>query len=268
MKNKFFISILLMLFVVNFVSAYETEINIKTIPGYEVQLTILDSAIEGFLAIDKAKTLSDKNGDAKIIYASEESSFDLMVFAKDLGDGSAPVSKKFRDGFLAGDPIFLEVFPEGKNISDYVKEPVVEFVEEVNDTEIVEETVEEVSEPGIAGSVISNSGELLSQNLFYIIGGLVLVVLFSGGVVLAKKGKLHLPKFHLGGGGKSNKKDQSDRELLEDAEEKIKEAQEEIARIRKEGKGELTEKEKKIIEAKKKLIEDQKELQDLTDEKD
>ncbi len=271
MKNKFFISILLMLFIMNFVSAYTTEINIKTIPGYEIRVTFMDPDITGFSALDTAVTLSDKNGDAQIVFASEDNSFDLAVLVKDLATGSIAASKDFRENFIAGEVINIEVFPNGKNISDYVKAPVVEVnVTEVNDTEVAEEVAEEeFNEPGIVGLVVSGTGDFLSKNLLYIIGGLVVIVLFSGGVVLAKKGKLHMPKMHfLHSGGKSSGSPQSDRELIEDAEEKIKEAQEEIAKIRKEGKGELTEKEKKIIEAKKKLIEDQKELQDLTDEKD
>lgn len=264
MKNKIFVTFLLALFVVNFVSAYETEINIKTVPGMEVQLTILDTIDKTtFSAIDKAITLSDKNGDAQIVYASDEYTFDLMVFVKDLSGEISSFSKKFRDDFIAGETINLEIFPQGKSAKDYFpEEPEVNVSEEENVTS--EDT--EVNRPGLTGSTVFSDGEFLSKNVPYLVGGILIIALFAGGVVLAKKGKLHLPKFLHSEGKKTSWKDESERDLIEDAEEKIKEAQEEIAKIK--SRGEPSEREKKIIEAKKKLIEDQKELQKLSDEKD
>ncbi len=268
MKNKFLISVLLMLFVMNFVSAYETDIDIKTLPFQDLQVTVL-KPVAPYSSIDRFSGITDEYGDITFHLSSEISNFKLLVMLKE-GEETT-FSKRSSYTFVAEELVYLEVAP-----TDFVfiktpveePEPIVEevndTVEEVNDTEVVEE----VNEAGIAGLVTSNGGELLSKNLLYIIGGLVAMVFLSGGVVLAKKGKLHMPKMHFSHTSGGNKKEQSDRELLEDAEEKIKEAQEEIARIKKEGKGELTEKEKKIIEAKKKLIADQKELQDLTDAKD
>ncbi len=276
MKNKIFITFLLTLFVVNFISAEVTEINVRTLPGHEIQLTILDAKTEGFQVLPDGRMMgtSDKNGyvvglDGETLfkYGGGEFSFKLNAFVKDM-EGNTVFSQRLEEEFIAGTPIDVEFFPDGKTAAEIFPEPEP-IVEQVPVEEVAEEVVEEESNTVLSGAVVL--GDFVKGNVPYLVGGVLVIVLFAGGTVLAKKGKLHMPKLHMphfGGSKSSSSSSQSDRELIDDAEEKIKEAQEEIAKIRKEGKGELTEKEKKIIEAKKKLIEDQKELQDLTDAKD
>ena len=105
----------LFLFAMQFVLAGDTEIKIKTPEFTEIHLTILDPDAD-YSAYAIYKQTSNAYGDATFIYSGEELIFDLMVVLKK--SDKTISSEKYRNNYIAGDPIYLEIIPSGYEIKE------------------------------------------------------------------------------------------------------------------------------------------------------
>ncbi|MFH1325682.1 MAG: hypothetical protein ABIH49_02855 [archaeon] len=302
MKRGMIYSVLLVLVLLSVaVSATDTQINVKALPNYDVTVRAEKISETADNYINSFYGDSGELGNVSFTLSSEESSFILKVWVKE--ENTILVYKKFEEGFPAGEPIYIEAYPEWylkqKEIEAQMNhdsetenpetlldtetedaetnEPVDEEVQNSADLEEVtqEETVNEnETNPNIIGSVISNSKEFLSNKLFhYVLTAIfILAILFTAGVVIAKRRHSFsmMPSFKPSNAPQKKssnvEKTMGDDDEIRDAQRRIKEAKEEIARIK--NKGKTSEKDKKIEEMKRRIVEDEKELMRLREEKD
>ena len=286
MVKKVLIILLLCIFVLQGVSAATTEIQIKTPSFCEVHLTILDASTSAYSAIASYKNNSDFYGDVTFTHSSDDSVFDLMVVLKKAD--KRIYSEQFRNDYVAGQPIYLEIIPEGyelietPNASENTTNSTegLNETEDLNQTQDLNETLNETNitiedtEPknrsGILGFSIFNGGEngeefSFPKFLYYIIGGILLLVIAFFVFKFLRTKKTHKIKITKLSDVKSSKttedKDTDSKEesavnkIIKEAEEKIKQAQEELNGLKKE---------QRIKEIKETMLREQKELDGLS----
>ncbi len=274
MKKRYGV-FLALLVCISFVSAIETNITIRTLPWHEVQVTPFDPDKEGISAFDHFENYSDYYGLSNFVFSSEEETFDLIVYVKK--SDKTVVYEKYDDEFEAGEPIYLEVVPDGEvleNISapvfekpdtNILADPVDEenaTVEEVEPSEVI---VEQESS-GFTGLAILGTDFSAKEIIYYALGIGVLVFIGLWLFVFRKKSKVVYPE-------ESKQKDIVVRKYsdfrqeqalervkqsseLSEAEERLRQAQAEVARLRGSNG-------QRIEEAKRKLMEDEQELMRL-----
>lgn len=272
MKKSLVISVLLVLAFVSFASAVTTTLEVQTFSGHNIMVSALKPG-SVYNLIESYYTVSDYNGKATInINTDNIDEFDLKVWIKKGND--VVVSKKF-EGFTAGQPINLEVYPDS-----YVKPtPVVNDTVNVteNDTEVLNETntttenitENTVSQPSITGHSTSQdtgSTSFFSKNMVYIFVGIILLAafIFMGMLSLKRRKSSYSDEDHDDvkvrklsdylEERKHHSGNDAYKKSLDDAQRKLDEAQEEIRRLKNTD---------KIEAAKKKLVEDERELMRL-----
>ena len=115
MLKKFLIIFFLFLFAMQFVLAGDTEIKIKTPEFTEIHLTILDPDAD-YSAYAIYKQTSNAYGDATFTYSGDALVFDLMVVLKK--SDKTISSEKYRNNYIAGEPVYLEIIPEGYELKE------------------------------------------------------------------------------------------------------------------------------------------------------
>ena len=115
MIKIFLLIFFLFLFVAQFVLAQDTEIKLKTPSFTEIHLTVLDPDAD-YSAYAIYKQTSDAYGDATFTYSGDALVFDLMVVLKK--SDKTISSEKYRENYVAGDPVYLEVIPNGYEIRE------------------------------------------------------------------------------------------------------------------------------------------------------
>ena len=255
MLKKFLVIFFLFLFAMQFVLAQDTEIKIKTPSFTEIHLTVLDPDAD-YNAYAIYKQTSDAYGDATFTYSGDAFVFDLMVVLKK--SDKTISSEKYRENYVAGDPIYLEIIPNGYEIRETPKisGTVTGVDSDINVTNSTEENLTAPVEPevnstiqeeapknksGILSFFLNSEGEKQNKTdssfkgLYYI-GALVL--LFAIGffifktynsptprkIKVTKLSEIQSPKAF-------NSKNVN--ELIGDATERIKNAQKEIETLKK-----------------------------------
>ncbi|MEK6842410.1 MAG: hypothetical protein AABX84_01225 [Nanoarchaeota archaeon] len=298
MKNKiFFVVFLTILFAFPLISAVDTEIKIKTLPEHDVDISVL-KPIEGYSLIESFHKKSDSNGTVSITFSTTESEFNARVWLKK--DNVIIEYKKFEEGYPAGTPLNLEVYPEW-----YLKQKEIEasrttidesssetdttvLIEDIEETEASSESenteVETTETQGNESSLLSKiTGFTLFKEgtskkiIYYIVGGFALLIALgtTGFVVIKRRGFHFLPKRNIritklsdkiNQKKQRQKKEEDDNKEIEEAEAKLKELQEHIEQLK--NKPQMSDKEKKIAAAKKRLVADEKRLMKLREGKD
>ena len=115
MSKKLLIVFFLFLFVMQFVLATDTEIKIKTPSFTEIHLTVLDPDAD-YNAYAIYKKTSDAYGDATFTFSGDAFVFDLMVVLKK--SDKTISSEKYRENYIAGESIYLEIIPNGYEIKE------------------------------------------------------------------------------------------------------------------------------------------------------
>ncbi|MEK6817521.1 MAG: hypothetical protein AABX80_01845 [Nanoarchaeota archaeon] len=115
MIKKILVVSFLFLFAMQFVLAQDTEIKIKTPEFTEIHLTVLDPDAD-YSAFAIYKKTSDAYGDAVFIYSGDALVFDLMVVLKK--SDKTISSEKYRNNYVAGESVYLEVIPNGYEIRE------------------------------------------------------------------------------------------------------------------------------------------------------
>jgi hypothetical protein len=256
MVKKILLTITSILMILPLTFALSTQINIKTLPHHEVQVTASDATISAFSALDKTKKISDQFGDM-IANLSIEKPFNLVVFVKK--DGTTIITKKYLEGYSPGENVNIEIAPEGfKFLENPAKtksnetEKALNVSNEMNVSDSETDNIEEADgineeesrkTAGITGKVIENTKT--SKNIYFGIGGFLLLVVIA----------LIIVKMLLKHSASKNIKDPfTTRIKLEKAERELQKAQSEINQIKNK---------EKVAEAEKKLEEDKKELERL-----
>ena len=105
MVKKYLFLLLLAITLIGFVSAVDTEIKIKTVPSYEVQVAASEKGL--FTARDKIQ--SDQYGDAYFNLSISDSVYTLDIFIKK--DGETVLSKRL-PSLVSGEPVNEDLVPE------------------------------------------------------------------------------------------------------------------------------------------------------------
>src|SRR3990167_8361344 len=132
MIKKFLLIFFLFLFAAQFVLAQDTEIKIKTPEFTEIHLTVLDPDAD-YSAYAIYKQTSDAYGDAIFTYSGDALVFDLMVVLKKSDQTIS--SEKYRENYVAGDPVYLEIIPNGYEIRETPDTIVTDNSTNTNSTE-------------------------------------------------------------------------------------------------------------------------------------
>ena len=255
MLKKFLVVFFFFLFITQFVLAQDTEIKIKTPSFTEVHLTVLDPDAD-YSAYAIYKKTSDAYGDAIFTYSGDALVFDLMVVLKK--SDKTISSEKYRENYVAGDPVYLEIIPNGYEIRETPKisGTVTGVDSDINVTNSTEENLTAPVEPevnstiqeeapknksGILSFFLNSEGEKQNKTdssfkgLYYI-GALVL--LFIIGFFIFKNYQVPTPRkikvtklSEIQSPKAFNSKNVN--ELIGDATERIKNAQKEIETLKK-----------------------------------
>lgn len=269
MVKKLILSLLVLIFLVQVISAIDTEITIQTLPDHHVNINFLhpDSNV---LLLDKFDQNSGESGNLSFVFSSNEVEFNIAAFVTKSTE--TIVYARFDDN-TAGEPLHLILLPEGSEIIKNFEPVTNQTLEENSTNETLEESpavneaaeeIEPEEETKITGSALFGEEGFFANSEVYWVGG---AIIFSGvGAFVffklkkkTKKSKeIKLKKLNE---LQTEKKEKlhDNKEIIEDAEKKIKEAQEDIRKIRNED---------QIKEAKKKIIEDEKELVRLREGKE
>lgn len=114
MIKKLLVVSFLFLFAMQFVLA-DTAIILKTPEFTEIHLTVLDPDAD-YSAFAIYKKTSDAYGDATFTYVGDALVFDLMVVLKK--SDKTIYSNKFRNNYISGDNVYLEVIPDGYELKE------------------------------------------------------------------------------------------------------------------------------------------------------
>lgn len=289
-SKKIFLLAFVLLVSAAFVSAYSTEIKVKTVPYQKVSIFVLDSS-QTYYLIESFHRTSDANGDVAVVSNTDKSKIDVMVKVTEPGSTAAKFLEKFEE-YDAGKPISIRVDYD-EVTGQYVPQKAGgegeggESEAGSGGTESQESSGETSSESGesesgkkaITGGVVSERN-IAFPNLagafskvprysYYALAGLVLVAII---VFFLRRGGVELPP-HLSGAPASASSASisaikasvtngyagkiRDGPLAE-AERKLAEAQKEIQQI-KSRKQRLSDAEKRFEEARKELEKAKKE---------
>lgn len=254
MIKKILVVSFLFLFAMQFVLATETEIKLKTPEFTEIHLTVLDPDAD-YSAYAIYKKTSDAYGDATFTYTGEALVFDLMVVLKK--SDKTIYSNKFRENYVAGENVYLEVIPsgyeiketpkisgqvtsdEGLNITNSTEENITDSTGPETSSNITEENTKNKSRI-LSFSFLKSDGEKpvkekQSFNGLYIIGAVI--VLLAIGFFVSKSYYNPAPrKIKVTKLSETQPKafdSKSAKELIRDAEGRIKSEQKEIEALKK-----------------------------------
>ena len=262
MVKKIIFSLLVLIFLVQVISAIDTEITIKTLPDHDVNINFLNpSPGEGNINFESFHENSGESGNISFVFSSNEVKFDITAFV--MKSTEKIVYKRFDDN-TAGESLYLTLFPEGSEIIRNFEAVTNQTLEEnstINETLEENETETEIE---ITGSAIFGEEGIFSKKATYYVIGAIILLGIGAFVFFKLKEKQKTPKevkIKKLSELQTEKKEKlgNKEEIIEDAEKKIKEAQEDIRKIKNED---------KIKEAKKKLIEDEKQLMRLREGKE
>jgi flagellar biosynthesis/type III secretory pathway M-ring protein FliF/YscJ len=264
MGKKLIFSLLVVLFLVQVVSAVDTGIIINTLPNHNVTISVLHPDYV-YSLIESFEKNSGPLGKVLVTLSSDVETFDIAVWVRK--GNQVVLYEKFKEGYASGTPLVLEMYPEGylvenetNNTSSEENSTIINETLEENLTMSEVEENEQEKDSKLTGSMIFWEGESLPKKAaYYGIGIIVLSLVGFLCIKILKKRKKGLESQKPEKKQDEKKEVKDNEKLIEDAEKKIKEAQEDIRKIKNED---------KINEAKRKIIEDEKELMRLREGKD
>lgn len=275
---------LFILNIVGIVSAFDTQIKIKTIPKQEVQLTLFNPSDSSFSVIERFKGISDEYGDISFNHSSSYSQFGILIYIKQ--DGVTLISKKYPDAYTAGGVIDLRIAPDwfefvetpSENISSNMTNVTERNVSVSNQTInqsngfISSKTITKLknNDESLLDSILSGDLEIFSYRVFYIIIGILvwIDILIIGLKIKRRYSKkrdssekeenIKVKKLSDIQTEKSKEKKEKDDDIpiketeeLKEAEKKLKEAQKQVEKLKTE---------EKIKEIKSKMMDYEKDL--------
>lgn len=174
----FAISVLMLL---QFASATDTIINIKTLPKHEVQATAYDPDSTSFSVLEGGsfRKISDQYGDVSFIFSSDIPAFNLIVYIKnDLGENIMEPERFLNHD--AGVTMDLRIAPANLKLvetpSNNTTENLTNQTQEIPNETIIQENIQDQN-AGVTGSVLFGEGGTLSKVLYYALGVIGLLII-------------------------------------------------------------------------------------------
>ena len=273
MANKIFIGLVFFLFVISGVFATDAEIRVKTIPFADVQVSIIDDSS----IIDSSTKTSDRYGDVKFNFSIDSETYSVIIFVKQNYQNIVE-PEKFKEQ-TTGEPLFVEMFPEGftpietpnsTNVKPVITPQqnisAVENITSGNNTIDTNDT-EKTNEGLLTGFAVFKGGTF--STIAYIVGGIIFLGFIVFMIVKLSKGRKNNPReVKVRKLSEINQETQRGlQERMSDAERKLREAKEELEAIKKQKESGNSKRQAEIEEAKKKLIEDERRLIELRNKK-
>ena len=269
MIKKYFAVFFLLIFLIGFVNATNTEISVKTIPKAEVQIAVIDGSSN---VLERFIENADECGDVSVIFVSNVENFNLILYIKQ-NNVNLISPQKLMENYPAGTSIYLELAPSW---FEFIPTPTNESLNLTNlslenSTDLNNSEQENNSEQGnISQSSLENATTnsffptnltfftILGENLWVkrtvYLGGFFLIALIFlfVGLYIGKKRK-STNEFVLSKEQKSKqiqKEIQESEKTIDKIQKRIKElkGQDEIGKI----KQNMIEEEEKIIELRRK----------------
>ncbi|MFH1801485.1 MAG: hypothetical protein ABH804_01485 [archaeon] len=244
-----------MMLAVQVVSSTITNINVKSIPGHEIQMTIIDSSST---VLERFSGVTDEYGDVFFEYNSAKPTFDIILCLRE-DEETIFGPKKFIENYLAGENLYLEFAPSWFKL---IETPEL-VVNETNLTELLNETVDILLEENISeekssvlsGYFISGTEGILKYK-YYIFGVvfflfLVFFIFKTKKYIKVEKQPREIKVKKMSDLRREKEEDVQRSKDLEEAERRLREAQEEVNSIKNKD---------KINEIKKRIVEEQQEL--------
>lgn len=272
MVKKIILGLVLALMVFPVVIAIDTDINIKTLANHKVFVFVYP--------VEETKTYhqtftgdSNSAGEIKFTHTGTEEAVDIRIKVTKDGKNILPGETKgteLFEGYSTGTPISIRFDYEiidgdySAHVAEVNETKEVNKTKEVENSTVVESAKEEVenktvpeeSKDSVTGSVISGDKGILSNIAFYIIGGIlvVLVAVFF----LARRFNISSFTMHKPQSSQPRNSDlpsiRNDSKELQKLEEQIKSAQRELKMIKNK---------ERINQAEEKLKKDRDELERL-----
>lgn len=255
--KKFGFFVFLFVFLIPFISSADTQVTIKTVPNHNVDISFLRHA-QGYSLIESFHKTSGTNGNVSLVFSTSEEKFDVRVWIKK--DNEIIVYKKFEEGYVSGNPLELEVYPEwyleqleienemkAKNAETPSETENLSVLKNVSENQknatsnktIVENAEENSSSSeGITGFFVSVKEGISKKTIYYAGAFVLLIALFAIGFFTARKIRNYFPSGNYGGvkirklSDRIKEEQKANLEIIEAAEKRIKEAQEEIEKIK------------------------------------
>lgn len=260
--------ILMLLFLVclNFVSAIDTEINIRTYPHARANILIIQDSDE-YQLLEAINQDVPETGELAVIYSGEENDFKVNVQIS--YEGETLILEKF--GVVsAGEPLYLQVIP-GSVSDNFLEDEEIQAAEEKTEegtaaevaeektliespsetTEKLEEQQAEQAGSGVTGNVVSGNINGFSKTTYLVLAGIFIalaVFFIVAKTTFWKKDPAYDYK---------PIKPEMYEHKIEDAERKIKEVEDEIITIKNK---------KRLDDLEHKMAEEQRTLTNLRDE--
>lgn len=268
MVKKYFAFLVLAIVCVSFVSAADTEIDVKTVPNYEVQLSVSEAGSVAFAEIGRSKAISDQYGDASFTFSINKSKYNLAIFIKK--DGENVVDPTRLTNLISGEKQNFTILPAWATA---IPTPSATENLSVENSSLTNQTLENqtletaakkdlVAGNGSNGNFISSTGlfifekgkQIFSSNITYYIIAILAVGVFA--FVIRRKftwpkalREIKVKKLSELNAEREEEKRKGNK--LKEAEEKLKEAQQEVNRLK--NKTRVKELEERIEEERKEL---------------
>jgi len=242
---------LLTILSISFVSAIDTQINVRTWPNHKASIFVLKPG-EVYTMLNSYHINSGSTGEVSTIYSGDDSS--IKVTIKITKDGQTVLLQKFENEFATGSPLYLQVIPNkiSENYKQLDEQREQNIANQTTSNQTIQNTSQEVQtapettnstatnatkvNSSITGAAISEkSGIKIPSFVWYILLGLII----AGAIVfIFIKLKPKMKTLKTINHGRVALKPMSHKEIkdttsqLAEAERKIREAQEEINRLK------------------------------------
>lgn len=238
MVKKHFAFLILVIVCISFVSAIDTNVNIKTLPGHEVQVSASKVGTVSFELLNSSKGTSDEYGDASFVLSFNEAKYNLFIYVKKEGKTILPPNESPYKSYdlISGKDVSIKLIPEW---AEFIETPKanntnvsLENKTIGNETVLIKEN--ETEKSGFSGGVISEKIKgIFTNKIFYYAIGIVVLGIFV--LVLRgrkSKGAREIKVRKLS--EMNSERDEHEKKSAEvaAAERKMKEAQQELNRLK------------------------------------
>lgn len=267
-KRLVLFSLLFGIFLLSFISAVSTTVNVHTAPNFTVNAFFTDPNSDAYSTIKRMDINSSSSGLAVFTFDTTKTEFEVKLNLRK--DGETHYSVLYDEIFQTGGVIELDFYPKWSPEPVVVNEtadiPENGTLDALENTTLINETS---SKKGILTALSISDGTLFkNKNFFYYVAGIIiLAALFIfffkyrkyrkenpreyKSVKVVKLSELKNPPQQYSAGDIKNQEDK-----IEQAKKMIQEAEDELKRLKNPNVD-------KIEQAKRKLIEDEKELMRL-----
>jgi len=261
MRSKLILFLVLGVFLISYASAVTTDINVKTLKNVKVSIFILDPA-QVYYLLNSSHIQSGEGGEVSVGYSGEEKEVNVRVQITE--NGKQIMLEKF-EKVKTGEPVNIRMFVGDVTINQNEENETIAVVNQTSaDLNTTNTTVlsagtssNETQNLGISGSVIAEESNFFAKWRYYLVGGVILVIVIGFLVSKFFMNRSMQPAVYsvrkpvMGGVSVNSRKLE---EQLNESQKKIAELQKEVVTLKNK---------EKIQAAERKIEEDKKELERL-----